>query len=131
MAFRAVLPELVFMDIFVAVGAIIMFDIGKLLEFNSIGIFYFMTFFAIHILMLSKQLEFGFFVIEIWGWFEFRLVMARRTIPGQCILMVIIVARKAACSQAQVGMSFFLRNLVFDQHRIMTFFASKFPMLFD
>jgi hypothetical protein len=103
MAFQAIGPELVVVNIFVAIRAVLVPDSGKFLEFFTVPFRYFMAANAQNTGVLTPQGVFGCGVIELLRRFERILGMAVRAFSRQCPLMIILMAGKAFLIQSQIG----------------------------
>ena len=86
------LPELILMNIFVAIGAGVVFNAFKLLKVFPILNFNFMAFPAIYRLMLTFQREFGFAMIKLWGRFKSFVAVAILAVYRKGFLMIIGMA---------------------------------------
>lgn len=117
MAFFALVPQLVFVRVFVAIGAICKRHIGEFLKFRTVPRFLFVALDAVHVFVLPGQRKTGFVVVEFRRLFKTFCRVAVRTFLAERFLVRV---RMAACA---VGFhahkrAVFIKKVAVVQHKI-------------
>lgn len=129
MAFRTILSEFIFMDIFMTTGAIPKRDPLKDLCLLAISYFNLMAKLTIHLGMFPEKFEMGVIMIESGGRSELVEVMTGGTVTGKSAQVIIGMTGKTFTVKTQVGRGFFPDLIIRDELTFVTILAVCCSML--